>query len=110
MLDSTLFFYLYFFSRLPCMHSVNSATEPLSRPLSFLLCLIRFVPESAQNNGGSNEACHFDARGPSCEPTLATVMLQKRKKTAIAAMHGPHSVFDWSLYGYTLLCWRLAAG
>ena len=34
--------------------------------------LIRFVPESARNNGGKTKHALFDARCPSGEPTLAT--------------------------------------
>ena len=38
-------------SLLLCEHSANWATEPLT----FSPCLIRFVPKSAQNNGGTTK-------------------------------------------------------
>ena len=51
------------------------------RTLTFSLCLIRFVPESARNNGGTTRHAHFDARCPSREPTLSQQMSQGRKKS-----------------------------
>ena len=42
-------------------------------------CLIRFVPESARNNGGATRHALFDARCPSREPTLSHQMSQGRK-------------------------------
>ena len=50
------------------------------RPLIFSPCLIRFVPESARNNGGTTKHALFDARYPSREPTLSHQMSQGRKK------------------------------
>ena len=58
-------------SRLPWEHSANWATEPLGRPLTFSPCFIRFVPESARNNGGTTKHALFDAYFPSREPTLS---------------------------------------
>ena len=39
-------------------------------------CLIRFVPESARNNGGTTRRALFDACGPSREHTLSNQMSQ----------------------------------
>ena len=44
-------------------------------------CSNRFVPESARNNGGTNETCLFVPRGPSREPTLSHYMLQGSQKS-----------------------------
>ena len=44
-------------------------------------CLIRFVPESARNNGGTTKHALFDARCPSRVPTLSHQMSQGRKKS-----------------------------
>ena len=51
------------------------------RPLIFSPCLIRFVPESARNNGGTTKHALFDARCPNREPTLSHQMSQGRKKS-----------------------------
>ena len=52
---------------------------PLGRPLAFPPCLIRFVPESSRNNGGTTRHGLFDARCPSREPTLSHQMSQGRE-------------------------------
>ena len=44
-------------------------------------CLIRFVPKSARNNGGTTRHALFDAHGPSREPTLSHQMSQGREKS-----------------------------
>ena len=65
--------------RLPCEHSANRANGPLGRPLTFPPCLIRFVPKSARNNGGTTRHALFDARCHSRESTLSHQMSQGRK-------------------------------
>ena len=67
-------------SRLPCEHSDNWATEPHGRLLTFSPCLIRFVPESARNNGGTTKHALFGARCPSREPTLSHQMSQGKNR------------------------------
>ena len=54
--------------------AIRETTELLRQWSSFDIfpCLIRFVPKSARNNGGTARHAHFDARCPSREPTLAT--------------------------------------
>ena len=66
-------------SRLLCEYSANWATEPFGRPLTFSPCIIRFVPESARNNGGTTTHVLFDARCPNRESTLSHQISQGRK-------------------------------
>ena len=56
------------------------ATSRLGCPLTFSPCLIRFAPESAQNNEETKERTLFDAHCPSREPTQSHQMSQGREK------------------------------
>ena len=51
----------------------------LTSRLPFSPCLIRFVPESSRNNGGSTRHAHFHARCSSCDPTLSHKMSREEK-------------------------------
>ena len=66
--------------------------------LEFLLSFIFFPPLSPSLWETVRYRLKYCLKGP-ISPNQPTNQLLE---PAIAAMHGPHSVFNWSLYGYTL--------